>query len=1065
MPGCCETGRNVQKYRGGGGGGTASTLQEALENSNVATIDINLISGAKFRGDGSALSNVPINGGNLNLQQVTNQDNQTTNEIIITNTGTSLTTSGAINASGNITAPSFIGSGSSLTGLNVTNASSGILQVARGGTGVTTGLTSLDGSNITSGTVALVRGGTGATSASTAASNLGLGTSDSPQFTGVNIGHASDTTITRSSAGVIAVEGKIVRTDDVALGTETSGNYVATITGGDGIASTGATTGETIDHSLSVDTKTNGGLAIESGKLALKLDDSSITGVLNASDGGTGVTTGLSQLNAGNITSGTVPTIYGGTGVTTGLSVLNATNLTSGTVNTARGGTGVTTGLSVLNATNLTSGTVATARGGTGVTTGLTVLDPSNLSGPVDISKGGTGVTTGLGVLNATNLTSGTVATARGGTGVTTGLGVLNATNLTSGTVNTARGGTGVTTGLSVLNATNLTSGTVATARGGTGVTTGLTVLDPSNLSGPVDISKGGTGVTTGLSVLDPSNLSGPVSISKGGTGAITASAAVTALGIGPGSTPQFTAIELGNASDTTIARSGAGKVTIEGNEIRTGTVESDKGGTGQTSYNVGEILVANDPNSTGTPTLHKLPPGSSGYFLKSTGNGSFPTWGDVSSVGSATPGQLFTGVGLTGANAISDGNTPPTFTGGHTGAGDTTISVDSATGNVASKLVMRDTSGDIRVQEVIVGTTGGTTGSLTSTAWSGSAATLTNARDIGGQSFDGSASINLPGVDIPGTVNTSGNAATATKLATARDIGGQSFDGTANINLPGVNQSGNQDTSGNAATATRLAAAVNIGGASFDGSAAIQLPGVDIAGTVNTSGNAATATRLASAVNIGGASFDGSAAIQLPGVDIAGTVDTSGKAGSITNTSDTTTSTDQNIAFLIGNNVKTNTNLTINPSTAELKATKFTAGTGGFVDSTFTNKGVIYYDSTSGKLVSTALGTVGQVIKADTNGVPVWGTDSGGVGGSGYWTQPSGTTIIHYNTGNVGINTSTPQYKLDVNGDIRTTSEGGFRGNGGNITGINITSETSQTIINFGQQSSLKVSANGDPD
>ena len=1069
MPGCCETGRNVQKYRGGGGGGTASTLQEALENSNVATIDINLISGAKFRGDGSGLSNVPINGGNLNLQQVTNQDNQTTNEIIITNTGTSLTTSGAINASGNITAPSFIGSGSSLTSLNVTNASSGILQVARGGTGVTTGLTSLDGSNITSGTVALVRGGTGATSASTAASNLGLGTSDSPQFTGVNIGHASDTTITRSSAGVIAVEGKIVRTDDVALGTETSGNYVATITGGDGIASTGATTGETIDHSLSVDTKTNGGLAIESGKLALKLDDSSITGVLNASDGGTGVTTGLSQLNAGNITSGTVPTIYGGTGVTTGLSVLNATNLTSGTVNTARGGTGVTTGLSVLNATNLTSGTVATARGGTGVTTGLSVLNPSNLSGPVDISKGGTGVTTGLDVLNATNLTSGTVATARGGTGVTTGLSVLNATNLTSGTVNTTRGGTGVTTGLGVLNATNLTSGAVDTARGGTGVTTGLSVLDPGNLSGPVSILKGGTGVTTGITVLDPGNLSGTVSISKGGTGATTASAAATALGIGPGSTPQFTSIELGHASDTTIARSGAGKVTIEGNEIRTGTVESDKGGTGQTSYNVGEILVANDPNNTGAPTLHKLPAGSSGYFLKSEGAGSPLVWSNVAAVGSSTPGQLFTGVGLTGANKISDGNTPPTFSGGHTGAGDTTISVDSATGNVASKLVMRDTSGEIRVEEVIVGT--GTTGTLTSTTWSGSAATagsaatLTTPRDIGGQSFDGSDDITLPGVDAVGNQDTTGNAATATKLAAAVNIGGVSFDGSAAISLPGVNVAGTVNTSGNAATATKLASSVNIGGVSFDGSAAIQLPGVDIAGTVNTSGNAATATKLAATVNIGGVSFDGSAAIQLPGVDIAGTVDTSGKAGSIANASDTTTSTDQKIAFIIGNNVKTNTNLTINPSTAELKATKFTAGTGGFVDSTFTNKGVIYYDSTSGKLVSTALGTVGQVIKADTNGVPVWGTDSGGVGGSGYWTQPSGTTIIHYNTGNVGINTSTPQYKLDVNGDIRTTSEGGFRGNGGNITGINITSERNQTIINFGQQSSLKVSANGDPD
>ncbi|MDG1994468.1 MAG: hypothetical protein P8J16_08360, partial [Polaribacter sp.] len=33
--------------------------------------------------------------------------------------------------------------------------------------------------------------------------------------------------------------------------------------------------------------------------------------------------------------------------------------------------------------------------------------------------------------------------------------------------------------------------------------------------------------------------------------------------------------------------------------------------------------------------------------------------------------------------------------------------------------------------------------------------------------------------------------------------IGGVSFDGTANIDLPGVNTAGNQDTSGNAATAT----------------------------------------------------------------------------------------------------------------------------------------------------------------------------------------------------------------------------------------------------------------------
>jgi len=99
---------------------------------------------------------------------------------------------------------------------------------------------------------------------------------------------------------------------------------------------------------------------------------------------------------------------------------------------------------------------------------------------------------------------------------------------------------------------------------------------------------------------------------------------------------------------------------------------------------------------------------------------------------------------------------------------------------------------------------------------------------------------------DVTGTV--SGNAGSATVLQTARNIGGVSFNGSANINLPGVNQAGNQNTSGNAATATKLATARNIGGVSFDGSAAINLPGVNQAGNQNTSGNAATATVLANA-------------------------------------------------------------------------------------------------------------------------------------------------------------------------------------------------------------------------
>jgi hypothetical protein len=47
-----------------------------------------------------------------------------------------------------------------------------------------------------------------------------------------------------------------------------------------------------------------------------------------------------------------------------------------------------------------------------------------------------------------------------------------------------------------------------------------------------------------------------------------TAAAAATTLGLGTGDTSQFTGIELGNASDTTITRASAGDLNIEENII-----------------------------------------------------------------------------------------------------------------------------------------------------------------------------------------------------------------------------------------------------------------------------------------------------------------------------------------------------------------------------------------------------------------------------------------------------------------------------------------------------------------
>jgi hypothetical protein len=98
-------------------------------------------------------------------------------------------------------------------------------------------------------------------------------------------------------------------------------------------------------------------------------------------------------------------------------------------------------------------------------------------------------------------------------------------------------------------------------------------------------------------------------------------------------------------------------------------------------------------------------------------------------------------------------------------------------------------------------------------------------------------ASGNLANCTFP-TLNqsTTGNAATATTLQTARTIGGVSFNGSANINLPGVNTAGNQNTTGSAATLT-TARTLTIGstGKTFNGSANVAWTLSEIGAAPNT--------------------------------------------------------------------------------------------------------------------------------------------------------------------------------------------------------------------------------------
>lgn len=77
---------------------------------------------------------------------------------------------------------------------------------------------------------------------------------------------------------------------------------------------------------------------------------------------------------------------------------------------------------------------------------------------------------------------------------------------------------------------------------------------------------------------------------------------------------------------------------------------------------------------------------------------------------------------------------------------------------------------------------------------------TFNASTDVLSGTFAGNITGNVTGNTSGTSGSTTGNAATATALETARNIGGVSFDGTANIDLAGVNSAGNQNTSGTAA-------------------------------------------------------------------------------------------------------------------------------------------------------------------------------------------------------------------------------------------------------------------------
>ena len=251
-------------------------------------------------------------------------NNQTVTKLISVGTHTFIhnpsATESAITTSGNVSAAFYKGDGGLLSNVQLSS------------------------------TLPISKGGTGATTASAAASALGVGTEDSPQFTGIELGHASDTTLARSSAGVATIAGEEIRTGTVAIAK-----------GGTGAASASAA----------------------ASALGLGAEDQpsfvTVSANVNASNIVSADGSGINQLNASNVSIGTLTIGRGGTGADTASAAASALGLgaedspsfvtVSANVNASNIVSGDGRGINQLNASNVSIGTLAIARGGTGATT------------------------------------------------------------------------------------------------------------------------------------------------------------------------------------------------------------------------------------------------------------------------------------------------------------------------------------------------------------------------------------------------------------------------------------------------------------------------------------------------------------------------------------------------------------------------------------------------------------------------------------------------------------------------------------------------------------------------
>src|SRR5210317_1897403 len=254
-------------------------------------------------------------------------------------------------------------------------------------------------------------------------------------------------------------------------------------------------------------------------------------------------------------------------------------------------------------------------------------------------------------------------------------------------------------------------------------------------------------------------------------------------------------------------------------------------------------------PSADGSADQFIKTDGSGNLSFAAIPSGSFTIEDDSSTQDTFTTGQVLKFAGGTGlSSAVTDNtvtfnidSTVATLTGTQTltnktiNSASNTITITESDISDLGSYITASSSDTLTNKTIALGsnTVSGTTSQFNSALSDGSFVTLAGTETLTNKSLT-SPTITGTGA-IAGTFtgnitgDVTGNADTATTLATARNIGGVSFDGSANIDLPGVNTTGNQNTSGSAAT---LTTARTIAGQSFDGSANITIAATDLSDT-----------------------------------------------------------------------------------------------------------------------------------------------------------------------------------------------------------------------------------------